>query len=113
MNGGMVVTILLAIIALVAIAFFVAWFVKLPVGKKIENLKQWLKYAVTEAEEWYGSGTGELKLRYVYEKAIEKFPWIASVISFETFSNWVDEALKWMDEQLDSNEKIKDYVLGK
>ena len=112
MDSGMIITILLAIIAIVVVAGFIAWFIKLPVGKKIENIKQWLRYAVTEAEAYFGSGTGEIKLRYVYDKAIEKFPWIEGIISFETFSKWVDEALEWMNKQLQENEKVKQYIVG-
>ena len=110
MDSGMIVTILLAIIALIVIVGFVIWFIKLPGGKKIENIKQWLKYAVTEAEAYFGSGVGEIKLRYVYDMAIQKFPWVEGVISFETFSNWVDEALEWMNKQLQENQKVKDYI---
>jgi len=110
MDSGMIVTILLAIIAIVAVAFFVAWFIKLPVGKKVQNLKQWLRWAVVKAEVALGSGTGQLKLRMVYDMAIEKFPWIEGVISFETFSGWVDEALEWLDSQLEINDEIKSLI---
>ena len=81
-----------------------------PSDKKLENVKEWLKYAVTEAEKRLGSGTGSIKLRYVYDMCITKFPWIARVVTFATFSAWVDEALVWMKEQLDKNSHISDYV---
>lgn len=110
MDSGMIVTILLGIIAVVAVAFFIAWFIKLPVGKKVENLKQWLRWAVVKAELALGSGTGQLKLRMVYDMAVEKFPWIEGVISFETFSKWVDEALDWLENQLQASDEIRELV---
>lgn len=86
------------------------WFVKLPSATKVQNLKEWLKYAVVEAEKELGSGTGQLKLRLVYNMAVDKFKWIPDVVSFETFSQWVDESLVWMKEQLESNKNVKALV---
>lgn len=104
-------TIILSIAALAVFVVKVVQFVRSPSDKQIENLKQWLKLAVTEAEAALGSGTGQLKLRDVYDMAIEKFPWVGEFITFETFSTWVDEALEWMNNQLESNEKVKAYVV--
>ena len=67
--------------------------------------------AVTEAEAELGSGTGQLKLRAVYEMAVKTFPWVEKFIAFETFSTWVDEALEWMNTQLETNENVKAYVV--
>lgn len=86
-------------------------FIQEPTDKKIANVKEWLLYAVIEAEKVYGSKTGTLKLRYVYGLAIEKFPWVAN-IPFEVFSSWVDTSLEWMKVQLQSNKTLKDYVEG-
>ena len=85
-------------------------FVKKTRDQKIENLKQWLKYAVVVAEREFGAKTGQLKLRYVYNTAVNKFPWIVSVVSFETFDIWVKEALEWMEKQLESNPAINAYI---
>lgn len=104
-------TIILSIAALAVFVVKVVQFVRSPSDKQIENLKEWLKLAVTEAEATLGSGTGQLKLRDVYDKAVEKFPWVGEFITFETFSTWVDEALEWMNNQLESNEKVKAYVV--
>ena len=95
------------VIGVLVLAAGVFWFVKLPKDKKIKNLKEWLKWAVVEAEKALGSGTGQLKLRFAYDLAIKQFPWVATLISFDTFSAWIDEALDWMRAQLDQNEKIK------
>lgn len=104
-------TIILSIAALAVFIVKVVQFVRSPSDKQIENLKEWLKLAVTEAEAALGSGTGQLKLRDVYDMAVEKFPWVGEFITFETFSTWVDEALEWMNNQLESNENVKAYVI--
>lgn len=104
-------TIILSIAALAVFVVKVVQFVRAPSDKQIENLKEWLKLAVIEAEAALGSGTGQLKLRDVYDMAVEKFPWVGEFITFETFSTWVDEALEWMNNQLESNENVKAYVV--
>ena len=80
---------------------------------KIANIKQWLKLAVVEAEKALGSGTGQLKLRYVYDLAVKQFPWIVTLVTFEVFSGWVDEALDWMRDQLKQNSAIDEYTKSK
>lgn len=107
MSPQIIVAIIIAIIALIT---GIIWFIKLPNSKKVANLKEWLKLAVVETEKILGSGTGQLKLRYVYGLAIKQFPWIVSLVPFETFSLWVDEALDWMKQQLEQNEKIDNYI---
>lgn len=76
------------------------------------NVKEWLKWAVAKAENELGSGTGELKLRRVYDWAVEKFPIIKYILPFCIFSAWVDVALKTLKSQIESNEDIKRYVGG-
>lgn len=62
------------------------------------------------AEKDLGSGTGQLKLRQVYSMAIDKFHWVARIVTFEQFSLWVDEALIWAKDQLEKNKAIEGYV---
>lgn len=88
----------------------VYYFIKLPREKRIANIKEWLKYAVVEAERALGSGTGQLKLRMVYDMAIKQFFWVVNLVPFETFSSWVDEALEWMNKQLETNKATQEYV---
>lgn len=95
----------LALIISLVVNFF-----KLPNSKKIEAVKEWLKWAVVEAEKQLGSKTGQLKLRLVYDMFAQRFPEVAKFVSFETFSGWVDEALDWMKNQLESNDAVKCYV---
>lgn len=104
------------IIALICFAVFIVYFIikflNKPTDIQIANIKEWLKWAVTKAEKDLGSGTGQLKLRTVYNLAVEKFPFILNVISFEVFSEWVDDALEWMNEQLETNVNIQNLVNG-
>jgi len=105
--------VLVALICVIAaLACLIYKFIKLPTKKQIEKVKEWLKYAVTMAEKEYGSGTGQLKLRYVYNLFTQQFPWLEPGISFEMFSGWVDDALVWMREQLSSNTSIQGIVEG-
>lgn len=76
----------------------------------VKRVKEWLKYAVSIAEKELGTGTGQLKLRKVYDEFISKYPWISLLISFEKFSELVDEALEWMKKQMDDNKKINEFV---
>lgn len=108
-NNWYLVVAALAIVALVVAA--IMKFFKLPTEQQIKNLKEWLKWAVTEAEKELGSGTGQMKLRLVYGWAIDKFPWLGKFVTFEMFSTWVDEALEWMKQQLEDNKAIKALVL--
>ena len=85
-------------------------FIKLEKDKQLEILKEWLLLAVVEAEKKLGGGTGQIKLRYVYDMFIEKFKFLALMITFEQFSIMVDMALDKMRLMLSSNEKLKDYV---
>ena len=105
--------VIIAIIALVAAAVIgaVAFF-KMPTEKQVAAVKEWLLYAVTQAEKELGGGTGQLKLRYVYDLFISKFPW-AAFIKFETFSGWVDEALEEMKHLLSTKDKVAAYVESK
>ena len=110
MNAQIVVALVIVAIALVC---GIIWFVKLPKEKKIANIKEWLKFAVVQAEKELGSGTGQLKLRMVYDMAVKQFPFIVQLIPFDTFSKWVDEALDWMRGQLAENKATKEYVESK
>lgn len=102
--------ILIAIAAVSVISYFTYIFMKMPSTEQIKTVKEWLLYAVTEAERELGGGTGQIKLRYVYDMFITKFPFLAKSISFENFSNLVDEVLEKFRELLSNNPALKDYV---
>lgn len=74
------------------------------------NVKEWLLWAVTDAESFLGSGTGKLKLRYVYDKFCEKFPAVKYVLPFSVFSAWVDEALVLMRKEIEQNPNIAAFA---
>lgn len=87
-------------------------FAKLPSEEQLAKVREWLVYAVTMAEKELGGGTGKIKLRYVYDMFVTKFPWIAKVISFEVFSNMVDDALEDMRQMLEDNKAVQELVNG-
>ena len=74
------------------------------------KIKEWLRFAVSKTEEELGTGTGQLKLRQVYDMFIKKFPVLSNFIPFSIFSKMVDLALEWMDEQIKKNNKIKQFI---
>ena len=104
---GLAVAVILAV--LVVYRFF-----GLPTEKQIEKIKEWLIWACVEAEKALQSGTGQLKLRQVYDMfcAVPAFSWVAKVISFDVFSEWVSDALITVKEMLVNNEALSTYVYG-
>ena len=100
--------ILIAVVVFSLAAIYLADTMHKPKEEQIEELKKWLRYLVWEAEEYFGSKTGQLKLAYVYNLAVKQFPWIAYVMTYEEFDEkYVKEALKWLEEQLSKNPNIK------
>lgn len=83
------------------------------VALQFKSFKQWLVYACSEAEEYFGSGSGQLKLRYVYNLAVEsKFGFITKIITFNMFCNFVDAALIKMEEMIENSPAIADILKG-
>jgi hypothetical protein len=60
--------VIVVIALIVAVAYAVMVFAKMPTNAQLASVKEWLLYAVATAEKELGSGTGQLKLRYVYPK---------------------------------------------
>jgi len=54
--------------------------------------------------------TNKLIFQYVYDKFCERFPWLAKVLPFETFSKYVDDALSEMKDVLKQNSAIASIV---
>lgn len=99
------------LVVIAAVVFMgIVSFIELPKVEKIESCKEWLKWAVCEAERIFGSQTGQLKLRYVYNLFVITYPELAKHISFYDIQLWVDEALEWLNGQLNANKAVKDYV---
>lgn len=100
--------ILIAVVVFSLAAIYLADTMHKPKEEQLEELKKWLRWLVWEAEEYFGSKTGQLKLAYVYNLAVKQFPWIAYVMTYEEFDEkYVKEALKWLEEQLSKNPNIK------
>lgn len=97
---------------LFCIVLFIMQFVNKPNSEQLKAFTEWLKYGVTLAEKKLGSGTGQLKLRMVWDLALTKFPWIERIMEFERFAVYVDEALLWLNKQLESNDNLSHYVEG-
>lgn len=92
------------------VIMFVITFLRMGQQQQIKMISEWLLLAVVQAEKELGSGTGEIKLRYVYDKFIQKFGKMAMIISFEQFSSMVDVALDKMRNMLSSNAQLVNYV---
>lgn len=82
-------------------------------GIYVNGFKNWLVWAVSEAESMFGSKTGKLKLRYVYDMAVERFPAIAKFIPFAMFGTLVDGALDIMRDMIENNKNIADAITDK
>ena len=74
-------------------------FVKLDKAQKIVNVKEWLKWAVVEAEKALGGGTGQLKLRWVYDLAIK------DIMANPRYSEMVSEVSDYIN-KIYSNDKV-------
>lgn len=104
--------ILAALAVLAAAGVTVYRHFKLPSEEQLKKVREWLLYAVTEAERELGGGTGRLKLRQVYDLFVVRFSWLAPVVSFEKFSELVDDALEEMRKMLESNKAVQAHVIG-
>nr|DAL54415.1 MAG TPA_asm: holin [Caudoviricetes sp.] len=95
------------IIAVLAVIFVMI------AAMRYKSFKNWLVYAVSEAEKYLGSGTGKLKIRYAYDLAIKQYPVIAKIIPWSLFSKLVDAALVVMRQMIDDNQMIANVISGK
>lgn len=106
-NANILSLIVVALCFITTICVFIREFINLPSKDQIAKAKEWLLLAVIEAEKEFGGGTGAVKLRYVYDKFLDKFPTLARAISFEKFSILVNEALETMKKMLQENKALK------
>lgn len=103
--------IFLIIIAIIVCGGYVIYkFLLTPSEEQLSKIKEWLLYAVTEAEKELGSGTGKIKLRYVYDLFLTKFTWLSKIIAFDTFSDMVDEVLETFRTLLNTNTNLQSYI---
>ena len=105
--------IILALIAILTVAGVAVYrYFNLPSKAQLDKVREWLLWAVTEAERELGGGTGKLKLRQVYDLFVTRFPWLARIVPFDLFSSMVDDALEDMREMLKTNQAVKAHVSG-
>lgn len=105
------IKLIIGIIGLVAVVVLCVYeFVKLGKEKQLKMTKEWLLYMVIEAEKQLGEGTGAVKLRMVYNMFTDKFKFLSILLSFEQFSEMVDEVLEKMRLMLASNQQLKEYI---
>lgn len=109
----MINDIIIILIVAILICILVAGFLKLGKDKQIKIINEWLLLAVIKAEKELGDGTGQVKLRYVYDLFIDKFRFASMFISFNQFSILVDAALVIMKEMVSNNDQIKNYISSK
>lgn len=107
------VLVIVAIAIVAVVGYSINVFVKMPTNAQIASVKEWLLFAVAKAEKELGSGTGQLKLRYVYDMFILRFEAVSKMISFEAFSKLVDEALYIFRNLLKDNEAVFYYIGAK
>ena len=105
-----IIMVISIIVVLCAIAYCIYEFYNLGKEKQIEMVKEWLLLAVVEAEKALGSGTGQVKLRYVYDLFLSKFKYLSLIISFNQFSMLVDEALDVMRDMIANNKQVENYI---
>lgn len=84
---------------------------------QLKKVKEWLLFACVEAERDFGSGKGQLKLRYVYDMFVEKFGVIKYIVTFEEFSKMVDEvlesAIEFFENRQIENKPVADGLIYK
>lgn len=108
MENWYLIVVFIALVVVVVIG--ICKQMNVPTEEQLDKVREWLLWAVTEAERELGGGTGQLKLRQVYDLFIVRFPWLVKVISFSRFSDLVDDALVEMREMLSKNEAVQAHV---
>lgn len=109
----MINDIILALVIVAIVCILIAWFLKLGKEKQLKVITEWLLLAVIKAEKELGDGTGQVKLRFVYDLFIDKFRFASMFISFNQFSALVDSALVIMKEMISNNDQVKNYISNK
>ena len=98
------------LVGAIAITAVIYDWLKAPRSEQIEKVKEVLIYWVIQAEKELGGGTGLVKLRFVYDLFVSRFPALSKFIAFEVFSDWVDEALEVMRVMIEENESLEKYI---
>lgn len=99
-----------AAMLVMAIIFIIDFIQKSP-KEKLESIKQWAIYACALAEAHLGSGTGQLKMRETYDMFLQRFPSLATYISYETYKETAEMALVEFKQMLSSNPNIQEMII--
>lgn len=92
---------------LVVILFTIVVIIMLRRGAK-KQVNEMLFYLVTEAEEWFGSGTGQLKYAAVVTWLYERLPAIVRFIfTQKQIDQMIEDAVQRMKQYLESNMKAR------
>lgn len=97
------------IVLLVAIGFATYKFITQPTSKQKEQIKVVLLSMVIYAEKEFSSGTGKLKLSYVYSELVTKLPYLRYV-PFYVIESLINETLEEMRHLLETNPKVAQLV---
>lgn len=100
----------IAMILIGGAMLFIVNFCKAGQAQQMQMISEWLLLAVVQAEKELGGKTGEIKLRYVYDKFLQRFSKVAMFITFEQFSGMVDIALDKMRIMLSNNNQLAKYI---
>ena len=101
---------ILGLIALViVIGFSIYKFLTQPTSKQKEQIKKFILILVIEVEATLGSETGKVKLSYVFNEQVAKFPHLR-FIAFSTIEMLIEEALDEMRHLLETNPKVAEIV---
>ena len=73
------------------------------------NIVEWLINKVADAEAYFSSGTGQIKLRAVYDVFCKDRPFLSFLISFNTFSKLVDSALEKFRSMLSEDTGVAEW----
>ena len=106
----MINDIILVLVIVAIVCILIAGFLKLGKERQLKVITEWLLLAVIKAEKELGGGTGQVKLRFVYDLFIDKFKFASMFISFNQFSALVDSALVIMKEMISNNKNIEEYI---
>lgn len=103
--------IIIGIIALlVVLGYAIYKFASLTWEEQLEKVKEWLLWAVVEAEKELGYDSGQVTVGYVYELFVDKFPWVSKLISAEKFNELVEDALEIVQALLRGSSELQEYV---
>lgn len=95
------------VLTIILVAVLVAIFLL-----QFKSLREFLLWAVAQAEIALGSKTGDLKLAYAYNLAIKRFPIIAKLIPYTVFKSMVKKALARLEYIMSNSKESRDIING-